>query len=88
MSNEEIKNSENVKFGFVAWFDVKKGKGYGFITRDSGGPDIFVHYSDIAMEGFKTLSANDRVSFEESYSFNNKLKAANVKVIGKKEKDA
>ncbi|MFO8083857.1 MAG: cold shock domain-containing protein [Desulfobacterales bacterium] len=47
--------------GIVKWFSDKKG--YGFIERENG-KDLFVHYTAIAMEGFKTLAQGDRVSFE------------------------
>ena len=47
--------------GVVKWFSNKKG--FGFIEHENGG-DIFVHYSAIAMEGYKTLAEGDRVSFE------------------------
>ena len=47
--------------GTVKWFNDQKG--YGFITQDDG-PDVFVHHSSIQGDGFKTLSENDRVSFE------------------------
>ena len=47
--------------GIVKWFDEKKG--YGFITVPEGGADIFVHYSGIQGEGFKTLAEGDPVSF-------------------------
>jgi CspA family cold shock protein len=53
MSDREI--------GTVKWFN--KDKGYGFIERDSGG-DIFVHYSAIAGDGFRSLMDGSRVEFE------------------------
>jgi len=48
--------------GKVRWFNNKKG--YGFIQKDSDGKDIFIHYSAITMEGYKTLKTNDSVEFE------------------------
>jgi len=48
--------------GVVKWFNDSKG--YGFITPDEGGKDLFVHHSAILMEGFKTLSEGDRVEYE------------------------
>ncbi len=47
--------------GTVKWFDPKKG--YGFITTENG-EDVFVHWSAIQTEGFKTLKENERVEFE------------------------
>lgn len=47
--------------GKVKWFNETKG--YGFVTTDSGN-DIFVHFSEIQGEGFKTLAEGDAVSFE------------------------
>jgi cold shock protein len=47
--------------GTVKWFN--NSKGYGFIGRDNG-PDVFVHYTAIAGEGYKTLDEGDRVEFE------------------------
>jgi len=48
--------------GTVKWFNDKKG--FGFISQDDEGGDIFVHHSSINMPGFKTLAEGDRVSFE------------------------
>lgn len=47
--------------GVVKFFDTKKG--YGFITPDGGGEDLFVHFKEINMEGFKVLQEGQRVSF-------------------------
>lgn len=49
--------------GTVKWFN--ESKGYGFITPDGGEKDLFVHFSEINGEGYKTLQEGDRVSFEE-----------------------
>lgn len=62
--------------GRVKWFDNKKG--YGFIELDDGSGDIFVHYSDIVEEGFKTLAEGDTVEFEISET-DQARKAVNVK---------
>lgn len=48
--------------GTVKWFNPEKG--YGFITPDEGGKDLFVHYSAIQSDGFKTLNEGQRVEFE------------------------
>lgn len=48
--------------GTIKWFDNKKG--FGFIAQDEGGQDVFVHFSCIHGEGFKTLEEGDRVEFE------------------------
>ncbi len=48
--------------GIVKWFNAEKG--YGFITVDEGGQDVFVHYSSIEMGGYKVLEEGQRVVFE------------------------
>ena len=48
--------------GTVKWFNADKG--FGFITPDEGGADLFVHHTAIQGTGFKTLDENQRVSFE------------------------
>lgn len=48
--------------GTVKWFNEQKG--YGFIVPDDGGKDLFVHASNIAMEGWKTLQEGQAVAFE------------------------
>ncbi len=63
--------------GTVKWFDSKKG--YGFITADNG-QDVFVHYTGITGNGYRTLEEGDRVSFEITES-DKGLKAVEVERI-------
>jgi CspA family cold shock protein len=48
--------------GTVKWFN--ESKGFGFITQDNGGADVFVHFSAIKGSGFKTLAEGQKVSFD------------------------
>ncbi|MPN45682.1 Cold shock-like protein CspA [bioreactor metagenome] len=66
--------------GTVKWFN--EDKGFGFISNDSGGDDVFVHFSSITSQGFKTLTEGQKVSFEtEKDPKNGKLKATNVAIL-------
>ena len=62
--------------GVVKWFNPDKG--YGFISREDGD-DIFVHYSEIQMDGFRTLSEGQAVEFDVTTGKNGKLQASNVR---------
>ena len=63
--------------GKVKWFDERKG--YGFISRDDGD-DVFVHYSEIETDGFKTLAENQEVTFELKEGPKG-LQASNVRLV-------
>ena len=61
--------------GMVKWFNSQKG--FGFITPDDGGEDLFVHQSAIYGQGFRTLSENERVEFQVTED-RGRLKATHV----------
>ena len=64
--------------GTVKWFNPEKG--FGFISQD-GGPDVFVHFSAIAGNGYRNLEENARVEFDITQGPKG-LNAANVRTIG------
>jgi CspA family cold shock protein len=56
--------AEDLSFGAVRWFSEEKG--YGFIAPDDGGEDVFVRFSSIEHEGFRTLRDGQRVAFQRT----------------------
>lgn len=66
--------------GTVKWFN--EGKGFGFIADDNGGDDVFVHFSAILSEGYKSLTEGQKVTFDtEPDPRNGRLRASNVSVV-------
>lgn len=66
--------------GTVKWFNSEKG--FGFISNDSGGDDVFVHISAIASQGNKSLAEGQKVTFDtERDTRNGKIRATNVNVV-------
>ncbi|MDD2483608.1 MAG: cold-shock protein [Eubacteriales bacterium] len=67
--------------GTVKWFN--ESKGFGFISNDEGGDDVFVHFSGIISDRFKTLSEGQKVTFdiESDPKNSSKLRAVNVKPL-------
>jgi CspA family cold shock protein len=77
--NEGIDMSTTTQTGIVKWFD--DGKGFGFITPDAGGKDLFAHFSEIqGGTGFRSLAENQRVEFEVKQGQKG-LQAANIKSL-------
>ena len=64
--------------GTVKWFN--ESKGFGFITPDNGGDDVFAHFSAIQARGFKTLKENQKVSFDVTMGPKGK-QATNIKPL-------
>lgn len=66
--------------GTVKWFNAEKG--YGFITNDANNEDIFVHFSAIQADGYKTLNEGQKVTFDiEQDERSDKLRATNVVAV-------
>jgi len=68
-----------VATGTVKWFSSEKG--YGFITPDSGSKDLFVHFSGIEGDGYKSLNEGQKVEFEETAGQKGP-QASKVRVVG------
>jgi cold shock protein len=73
----DIKGTD-MSTGTVKWFN--DAKGFGFITPDDGGKDLFVHFSSIQASGFKTLKESDKVQYEVEQSAKGP-RAANIKLV-------
>ena len=69
-----------MKKGTVKWFNAEKG--YGFLSNDEGDEDVFVHFSAIQTDGYRTLEEGQKVEFEEEMDERKgKLRAVNVKPL-------
>jgi len=64
--------------GTVKWFN--DAKGFGFITQDDGGEDLFAHFSEIKADGFRSLTEGQKVSFDVTMGKKGK-QAANIKPV-------
>lgn len=67
--------------GTVKWFNAEKG--YGFLSNDEGGEDVFVHFSAIQMDGYKSLTEGQKVTFdvEPDPKNSSKMRAVDVKPL-------
>jgi CspA family cold shock protein len=71
-------STNSTETGTVKWFN--DGKGFGFITPETGGKDLFAHFKEIRSEGFKSLSEGQRVTYEVTQGQKG-LQASNIRVI-------
>jgi len=75
---QSLKEKCNMATGTVKWFNGEKG--FGFITQDDGGPDVFVHFSAISGSGYRNLEENQKVEFEVTQGQKG-LQATDVRVV-------
>ncbi|GAB3089502.1 hypothetical protein GCM10027186_58650 [Micromonospora schwarzwaldensis] len=61
-ADRSVKETKHMAIGTVKWFNADKG--FGFITPDDGGADVFAHFSAIQTSGYRSLDENQRVEFE------------------------
>ena len=78
----EEREDAAIATGSVKWFN--NAKGYGFILPDEGGEDLFAHYSAIQMDGYKTLNAGQKVSFDAVPGAKG-LQAVNIRAVAEDE---
>jgi cold shock protein len=76
--NEQKEEDQEMATGTVKWFN--DAKGFGFITQDNGGEDVFCHHTAIQAEGFRSLSEGQKVEFDVTKGPKG-LQAANVRPI-------
>ena len=69
------------KIGYCKWFNNKKG--YGFLTVEDEDKDVFVHFSNILMDGFKKLDVGDKVQFDVEETDGKGPEALNVEIMVK-----
>ena len=79
MDKENEENSGDLLYGEIIFFIPKRG--FGFIKTDNGSSDIFFHFSELVMEGFKTIRAGTKVSFKEGKNIRDQLVAKEVTAI-------
>jgi CspA family cold shock protein len=72
-------SDKQVFYGTVIWFN--NSRGYGFLQQEGGQPDLFLHYSDLTIDGFKSVQKDDKVSYEIGFNNAGREKAINVTVI-------
>jgi CspA family cold shock protein len=80
VGREVLEEAVKMALGTVKWFN--DAKGYGFISRQDDGKDVFVHYSSISGDGFRTLNQGATVEYEEQQGPKGLFAAKVIKVLG------